>query len=449
MTNSDLLVAPVQANAKWQVGEEVEPSRLRQATSLSQGQTLTVTEGETMFFSNVPELVKKEGFMTRVDNVISQTGNTRVLSSHFNLLVARQKGREYSLPAKMGIVFVNNTHRTVDIVAKKLANGTSKLPDGTRIYANDLAPMIPGETLEVYYGTELGNVILANYFKDNQGERLWQTIEPGQKSWLYDEVGIHGWQMIMGDFVFKDHHTGEILNLHNLSAGEAIGVCSFVAKRNTDLDAFYRLHQNKILEQADNEAFHMRGLINQGINRQVTLKYNSRSDQIKSITFNTALNARAHDPAQPGYEPTKFTNDLTYGYDDYARISSYGHGEGAFVQNNGSYGALYHVTLHITGPTAIALQGNVPKGQGLGYVDLYNQFLTVALDNTPEPVKTVRIVDPHYFSYYENPSQLRELGYGQIVYTLDEERERTYHLTIGLAPNAYGPYKIFLLPIDK
>ncbi|MTV48750.1 hypothetical protein GJ688_07120 [Heliobacillus mobilis] len=435
----------------WSVGDEVPPEVFAKAESLSAGKKLDIVPGQTMFFSNVPEMVKEPGIMTRVDNCLSKSGDVRLLYSHFNLLIDYSGKNIRNVPAQMGVAIVNRTQRVVDVYYKRLANGISRKLDGTRIYEDDLAPMKPGETIPVYYGTQLGNVVFANYLKQNPQEQLWSSLKPGEKSWIYDKVGIHGWAIMMGDFVFRDHATGQLLTLDNIRAGEAIGIRSFVAPIGEDLDAFYQANDkpNSILNQAPEEAFHMRGLITDGITRKMTLPYNSQKDGLKTLTLNSALDAQAVDPSLPGFEPAKFQNDLTSGTDEYGSKNSKGQIQPLPVQNNGSYGAMYEVTLNITGPTAIAIQGSAPHSPGLAYVDLYNQFITAGLDSDPENVRTVRLVDPNYFEYYSHPQKLRPLGYGSVFYVLPEKGRHTHTLHIGLAPNSYAPFKVVLMPLNK
>lgn len=175
----------------WQIGEEIPVSLLEGAGSLSEGQALELDQKTNLFFSNMPELPKYPGLLARSDNVVSKSGYTRIMYSHFNLLIDYIDDKAINVPGKIGVVFTNHTKRKVDILYTRMAHGVSVLPDGRRLYTKDQAPLKPGSEEPYYYGTELGNVILADFYKSNpeENEVLWQTLAPGEKAWLYDSVG--------------------------------------------------------------------------------------------------------------------------------------------------------------------------------------------------------------------------------------------------------------------
>ena len=454
----------------WREGDFVSPETFSGAASLSAGVKLELDMGKNLFFSNVPEFPGNPGILARADNVVSKSGDVRVLYSHCNNLTDYSTLPYQVIPAKIGLIFINQTPRTVDVYKKRFASGVSRMVDGRQYYVGDSAPARPGSKGRIYYGTYLGNVVLAKFFASNPTEReqYWTSIAPGGRAWLFDGVGPGGWAIGMGDFVFRDGVTGEGITTGTLSPGEGIGVRCFISRNDMDLDTFYKAtdHPAAVLNQSANEHLHMRGLYTggifpnspdgEGVTRKKAFNYDSSSDGKKTITLNAKQKYQNLNPAAPFYEPTMFLNDiLRNGFDAYGRVEN-DEVISLAAENNGSYGADYEFTLTIKGPAAIAVQGCVPLPGSWDTrvwerppVDLYNQFLTTMLDAAPENVRTLRLVDPHYFDYYTGFEKLGPLGSGKVAYVFPGPEEKTHVLKLALPANGYGPYKVMLMPLEK
>ncbi|MDD4587777.1 MAG: hypothetical protein PHC60_05270 [Heliobacteriaceae bacterium] len=435
-----------------QPGDLVPAEVFAGAGSLSAGTVLTVDREKNLFFSNLPEMPTEPGILARVDNVVSPGGIVRVLYCHFNLLIDYQAEPYRNISANIGVVFVNNTNRTLDVCYTRLANGVNRNVTGRVIHPDDLAPPQPGGDREpVYFGSQLGNAVLAGFFAGNPGgrEQLWATIAPGGKTWFYDAVGPRSWAIGMGDFLFRDHATGELITTAVLAPDEQIGIRSFISRDDADLAAFYGATDcfSGVLGRDNHDPYHMRGLFT-GVTRSRTFDYDSRIDGCRTITVAVPLKAQATDPERPYYAPDMFVNDFfREGIDPCGRLEN-GCPVAMPAGNNGSYGADWEFVLHLKGPVAIAVQGAVPLPGVLikPFPDMYNQFLTVMLDEAPENLRTLRIADPAYREYYADFSQLGPLGAGRVAYVLPGEGEKTHVLKLALPPNGYGPFKIMLMP---
>ncbi|MCW2278254.1 hypothetical protein [Heliophilum fasciatum] len=448
--DSEVAAVKKEATGLWQVGDEVPPELFTQGASLSAGSTLETVPGQSLFLSQVPVKPQKPGILTRVDNVISKSGDLRVLYAHYNALA--DYGKEVkNISAQMGLVFVNNTRRTVDVYYKRLGKGVNRLSDGTRLYLEDMKPLTPGETIPEFTGSQLGNIVMSHFLKPAPEEKLWGTMNPGGRVWLYEQTGPQGWAIIMGDFVFRDRQTGEVLTLDRLKAGEQIGIRSFIARSNTDLEQFFtQMTTPSAVLTSDQSTYHQRGLITEGITRKKSFTYNAANDGVQTITIGSAFDAQRDDPAKPNYDPTKFSNDAMQGADAYGFILK-NQAKPRKTENNGAYGAIYEFTLTMEGPTALAIQGSVAPADNpkIADVDIYNQFITASCDEGEENIRTVRISDPKYMEYYRNPDKLRPVGSGKVLYVFPDEGTQTHVIRIGLAPNSQGPWKLALVPLKR
>ncbi|QGG47118.1 ankyrin repeat domain-containing protein [Heliorestis convoluta] len=452
------------AEARWKEGDLLPERVFASAQSLSAGQVLEIEGGKNLFFSNAPEMPTMPGILARADNVISKSGEVRILYSHFNMLIDYSTSKPVNVPAQIGVYFVNDTSRSLDIYYKRLGKGVSKTVDGKMLYIEDRAPQRPGIDTALYYGTELGNKVVADFFASyRQQERLFATVAPGQIAWLSDQVGPLGWAIGMGDFVFRDSHTKEVITLQSLRPGEAVGVRSFIARHSFDLRDFFRDKNNpaSVLTLGAGEHLHMRGLFAdsisangvhvEGVSRRKTFTYDSYDDGPQSITVGAHYRMQHLEPAREHYVPTIFANDiLRNGVDSYGYVQN-GQAVAVKAMNNGSYGTDYDFTFQITGPTVIALQEAKPlhADGSKPFVDMYNQFLTVMLDDDPSQIRTLHFKDPNYHLYYSNFERLQPLGKVKVAYVLDDVGTRNHRLRVMLPPNSYGPFQILLLPLEE
>lgn len=450
----------------WREGDEVPPAFLADARSLSAGQMLDLDFDRHLVFSNVPEMPSDPGVLCRVDNAVSPRGETRVLFSHFNMLIDWMRRPLANVPAMVGFVVVNDTGRPVEVGYLRGATGISRHVDGTLLFTGDRSPLDPDDpsTAGKYYGTEVGNRVIRDWYLsglDGRIKPLGTMPGRGDRVWVTVPVGARGWAAGMYDLVFVDARTKQRITTHSLQPGEAIGVRTFIAYLEADLEAFYRRSDNAaaILNRAGHERWHMRGLFAGGVyasspdgeavSKGKRLSYNTYRDGKRGF----AAAANAHDlsghAGSPGRTKDVFINDyLRNGYDAYGRIDSLGRAHPEAGINTGSYGADYTFDLEITGPSALIVQGALDEGRR-PFVDLYNQFLTAFLDDDPERLVTVQIKDQNYERYYMDFEALGPLGRGKVLYTFPQEGTSRHTLRFVLPPNAYGPVRFYLVPLAK
>lgn len=421
-------------------GQDVPPSLLKDAVSLSARQYLLLDDTYNLFFSNIPEFPTEPGILSRADDVLPASGSIRVLFSHMNLLIDWAGGQPQNMPATVGFTVENKTGRTLDVYAVRGGTAGSRLPDGSMRFVEDAAPVKPGDSEPLYYGSSVGNYVVREfYLSEERGPVNLGRIQPGERLVMSEDVGPRGWAVGIYDLVLVDTSTGQFLGRNDCSEDEMVGLETFIAPLGVDLDNFLgeELRSGQVLSPGHNTSQHMRGLFIPGhypnnpageaVDKSKTINYSAFNRQ--AVSFALA----AKDVG--GSESDAFANDLMLnGFDPFSL--------GVKGVNQGNYGAVYTINLELTGPVALIFQGSPQTG----FVDVYNQINTVWLDGT---VKTVSIKDPNYDQYYTEFEALREPGYGQVIGVFPSDGKHEHLLRFMLAPNSYGPVRFYLLPLGQ
>ncbi|MGI6492313.1 MAG: hypothetical protein ACOX0T_07860 [Pelotomaculum sp.] len=421
-------------------GQEVSPHMLKGAVSLSAGQQLLLDNTYNLFLSNLPEFPTDPGILAWADDALSMNGAVRVLFSHMNLLIDYSNDEPRNVAAQVGFTLENRTWRTLDIYAPRGSLACSVAPDGTRLFLEDAAPLVPGRSEPEYYGSAVGNHMIRQFYLSEEGGMVHLgRIQPGCRLIISEDVGPRGWAVGMYDLIVVDTATGQPLNPDSCSEAEKVGLATFIAPSGADLDYFIaeRLSKGLVLPPGEYLRHHMRGLFVPGsypnnpageaTSKYFTINYSAGSGQIAGFALAAANGGEE--------EPDVFVNDLMLNGIDSAMPQVKG-------VNQGNYGAGYTIKLSLTGPVALVMQGATQTG----FVDVYNQINTVWLDGV---VKTVVIKDPNYDLYYMDFDSLREPGYGKVIGVFDTPGPHEHVLRFSLAPNSYGPVRFFLLPLSQ
>lgn len=434
------------------LGQEVAPDLLAPAVSLSAGQKLLLDDTYNLFFSNVPEMPADPGILCRADDVLPPSGMVRVLLSHLNLLIDWDSYG--NIQACAGFAVENRTSRRLDIYAVRGAMVVSRAPDGTYIFLEDAAPVRPGESEPLYYGSAVGNYVVQQWFlSETRPPEFLGTAPPGGRVIVSAEVGPRGWVAGLYDLKFVDAETGWQVGKGNLSEGEEVGIETFIAPLEYDINSFLdELMENEaVLPLAANDRLHMRGLFRPGyypdnpdgeaVSKIFTVTYSADVGWPVSFALAAGENDQCINPAGPNYTADVFLNDrLRNGYDPAD--------EDKKGVNGGNYGVGYTVFLQLSGPAALVLQGALHKGADTdsAFIDLYNQILTFWLDGR---VSTIQFRDPQYDLYYKNISALRPLGQGRVIGIFPNQGRHDHLLRFSLPPNCYGPVRFYLLPLKE
>lgn len=446
----DQMLAP--QPAKYTAGQDLLPEDLARSVSLSAGQKLALDDTYCLFFSNVPEMPILPGVLCHVDDVLPPSGLVRVLFSHMNLLIDWTRSPLSNLPATVGFAVENRTGRNLEMYAVRGAMGTSMTPGGEQLFKEDEAPLRPGDSESLYFGSAVGNYIVQQWFlSEDSPPVLLGKSPPGGRMVVSGSVGPRGWIAGMYDLKFVDADTGMAVGKDDLAAGESVGLKTFLAPLEADPDDFLDQEENRgrVLSLRNNDLLNMRGLFIPGsypdnphgeaVSKGFTVNYNAGGGKAASFALAAGECDQGEDPAGENYVPDVFLNDrMRNGFDPYAR--------GIKAVNGGNYGVEYTVALNITGPVALVLQGAAHQGV-LGqeaYIDLYNQILTVWIDGK---VNTIQIRDPNYEKFYTDFSALRPPGYGRVIAVFNQQGGHHHLLRFTLPPNGYGPVRFFLLPM--
>jgi len=420
--------------------QEVSPQLLKNAVSLSAGQNLLLDDTYNLLFSNIPEFPTEPGIISRADDVLPPSGSVRILFSHMNLLIDWSSSETQNMPATVGFAVENNTGRTLDIYAVRGSMAASRATDGSKLFIADAAPVIPGDSEPLYYGSAVGNYVVREFYlsEDRAPVNLGRAL-PGERLIVSEEVGPTGWAVGIYDLALVDTATGQYLGRSGCSEEEKVGLETFIAPLEVDLDYFLeeQLRSGQVLSPGQNENQHMRGLFVPGnypnnpageaVAKSFTINYSALDCQKASFALAAA---DAGDS-----ESDIFANDLMLnGFDPSA--------PGVKGVNRGNYGAGYTIKLELTGPVALVFQGGLQSG----FVDVYNQIYTVWLDGT---VKNVSIRDPNYDKYYKEFAALRGPGYGQVIGVFPTSGSHEHLLRFILPPNSYGPVRFYLLPLGQ
>ncbi|MFZ5633152.1 MAG: hypothetical protein ACOY40_09930 [Bacillota bacterium] len=439
---------------KYTVGQELPPEALFPAVSLSAGQKLDLDDTYYLFFSNVPEMPTEPGILCRVDDVLSPSGMVRVLFSHMNLLIDWTRRPLANLPATAGFAVENRTGRKLDVYAVRGAMAASRSPDGQYNFVEDAAPVRPGDSEPLYFGTAVGNYMVQQWFlSENRPPEILGSIPPGGRVVVSGDVGPRGWITGMYDLKFVDSDTGRQVGKGDLAPGESVGIKTFLAPPGADLNSFIDQaeRQGGVLPLRRNDMKHMRGLFKPGsypdnpqgeaVSKRFTVNYSSAGGRAASFALAAGENDQGEDPGAPGYVADVFVNDrMRNGFDPFGRDKK--------GVNGGNYGVDYAIDLNLTGPVALVAQGalgdETPTQEA--FIDLHNQILTFRLDGM---VKTVFFRDPNYDKFYTDFSLLRPHGYGRVIAVYPERGEHHHILRFTLPPNSYGPVRFYLLPMGQ
>ncbi|MCL6611221.1 MAG: hypothetical protein K6T66_06750 [Peptococcaceae bacterium] len=443
---------PVPGVPRFTVGQEVPPETLAGAVSLSAGKNLALDDTYYLFFSNVPEMPTEPGILCRVDDVLSPSGMVRVLFSHMNLLIDWTRRPLANVPATAGFAVENHTGRKLDVYAVRGALEASRAPDGTHLFLEDAAPVRPGDTEPLYFGTAVGNYMVQQWFlSENRPPVLLGSMPPGGRVVVSGDVGPRGWITGMYDLKFVDSATGSQVAKGDLAAGESVGIKTFLAHLGADLDSFLDRETGKgaVQPPRKNDLKHMRGLFIPGsypdnppgeaVSKRFTVYYAAAGGRAASFALAAGESDQGEDPEKPGYVADVFLNDrLRNGFDPFAG--------GIRGVNGGNYGVDYTIDLCLAGPVALVLQGalgdETPTQEA--FIDLHNQILTYRLDGV---VRTIFLRDPNYDQFYANFSLLRPHGYGRVIAVYQEQGYHRHTLRFTLPPNSYGPVRFYLLPL--
>ncbi len=443
---------PSRVESRYVLGQEVPPEELAGAVSLSAGKKLELDDTYYLFFSNVPEMPVDPGILCRVDDVISPSGMVRVLFSHMNLLIDWSRHPLANLPATAGFAVENRTGRDLDVYAVRGAIGSNRAPGGEYLFLEDAAPVRPGDSEPLYFGSAVGNYVVQQWFlSENRPPVLLGRIPAGGRKLVSGDVGPRGWIAGMYDLKFVDPATGRTVGRGDLKAGESVGIKTFLAHLYTDLNGFIdrETGQGKVLPLRRNDLVHMRGLfvpgsypdnpLGEAVSKRFTVNYSAAVGGAASFALAAGEEDQGENPAAPCYVPDVFLNDrMRNGFDPYAREKK--------GVNGGNYGVDYTVDLYLNGPAALVVQGAVHPGMcgQEAFIDLYNQILTFWLDGR---VSTVQIRDPNYDKFYTDFSALRPAGYGRVIAIFTEQGDHHHVLRFTLPPNGYGPVRFYLLPL--
>lgn len=445
LAGRELPLAPCQGRqaADYIPGQDLPPELLAGAESLSARQELQLEDSIYLFFSNVPEFPTEAGLLCRVEDVLSPSGKVRVFLSHMNLLIDWKSRPVKNLPAAVGFCVENRTSRTLDVYAERGALEINRDAAGRPLFYEDAAPVPPGRSEPQYYGSAVGNYTVAQWFRSaNEQPVLLGRTPPGGRVTVSRVVGPRGWITGIYDLIFVDAATGRQLGSGDLAPGERVGLKTFLAPAGANLNTF--LNRSKPLPPRSNDLAHMRGLFRPGsypdnprgeaVSKKFTVDYDAGSGKAASFALAAGEYDQGEDPKAPGYVADIFLNDrMRNGFDPY--------GNGKKGVNGGNYGVDYTVELNLRGPAALAVQGAVQPG--ISSVDLYNQILTVWLDDR---VSTIMIRDPNYEKFYTDFNALRPQGYGRVLAVFREEGNHKHVLRFTLPPNGYGPVRFYLLP---
>lgn len=441
------------APTDFTVGQDVPPHWVASAVSLSAGQKLLLDDKYSLFFSNIPEMPTEPGILLDVNNVLSSSGLVRVLFSHLNLLIDWTQDHPQNIPATAGFAVENHTARELEVYALKSAIGVSRAPDGTKLFLEDAAPVRPGESEPLYYGSAVGNYTVCQWFLSEEKPPVHLgRVAPGSRIIVSETVGPRGWITGIYDLKFIDAATGVQIGKENLAEGESVGIKSFIAPAECDPGSFLDEYSGYcLLPPAGNDRLHMRGLFVAGsyednpggeaVSKSFTVSYNVREGQSAGFTLAAGENDQCSDPKAPGYVPDVFLNDRMRNGFDPANPGKQG-------LNGGNYGIDYTVALQLTGPVALAVQGATHSDSrgNPEFVDMYNQILTFWLDGR---VRTIQIKDPNYERYYMDTVAMRPPGYGKVIGVFPETGRHDHLLRFTLPPNGYGPVRFYLLPLKE
>lgn len=438
---------------KYTVGQEVSPGVLSPSVSLSAGQRLELDDTYYLFFSNVPEMPTEPGILCRIDDVMSPSGMVRVLYSHMNLLIDWSRRPLGNLPAKAGFSVENRTGRKIDVYAVRGAMAASRAPDGTYLFTEDAAPVRPGDAEPLYFGTAVGNYMVQQWYRsEEKPPALLGSISPGGRTVISGAVGPRGWITGMYDLKFVDSETGRQLKKADLAPGESVGLRTFLAPLDADLNSFLDREEKggRLVPLLQNDRKHMRGLFKPGsypdnphgeaVSKRFTINYDAACAKAAGFALAAGENDQCEDPFVSRFVPDVFLNDrMRNGVDPY--------GGGKKGVNGGNYGVDYTINLKIKGPVALVAQGALGDKEPTrdSFIDLYNQMLTFRLDGT---VQTIFLRDPNYDKFYTDFSLLRPHGYGRVIAVYPREGEHSHVLEFTLPPNGYGPVRFYLLPLN-
>lgn len=436
----------------YEVGQDVSPDVLSGAVSLSAGQKLILDDTYYLFFSNVPEMPTEPGILCRVDDVLSPSGVVRVLFSHMNLLIDWTKSPIENMPATAGFSVDNRTGRRLEVYAVRSAIGASRAPDGEYNFLEDAAPVRPGDSEPLYFGSAVGNWVVQQWFISGSRQPVHLgTASPGGRVIVSGDVGRRGWIAGIYDLKFVDAQTGLTVGKGDLKAGESVGIRSFITPLHTDLRHFLDQQERmgRVLPLRRNDMVHMRGLFVPGsypdnpsgeaVSKRFDITYDAAGGKTAGFALAAGENDQGEDPSAPYYTADVFLNDrVRNGIDPYSRDSK--------GVNGGNYGIDYTISLNLKGPAAIVLQGaSHPDARSHeAFIDLYNQILTFSLDGK---VSTVQMRDPNYDNYYKDYSSLRPPGYGRVIAVYPDRGSHSHVLRFTLPPNGYGPVRFYLLPL--
>ncbi len=450
----DLLPEPerkIQAPS-YVIGQDVPPNVLTPAVSLSAGQLLELDDTYNLFFSNIPEMPIEEEILCRVDDVLSPSGMVRVLFSHLNLLIDWTVSPEKNLPATAGFSVDNGTRRWLEVYAIRHSLSASRNVDGEYQFLEDEAPVRPGDSEPLYFGTAVGNWVVQQWFlSGSRPPVLLGRMPPGGRIVVKGEVGRRGWIAGIYDLKFVDARTEKVVGKKDFQPGEAVGIKSFIATLDTDIDTFLnsQAESGRVLPLRANDMVHMRGLFIPGIypdnprgeavSKRFSVSYDAGGGNAVSFALAAGENDQGEDPSAPCYTPDVFLNDcMRNGYDPST--------VGIKGVNGGNYGVDYTVNLDLKGPVALVLQGaSHPNARdNEAFIDLYNQIITYQTD---DKVRTIMMRDPNYKKYYTDHSSLLPPGYGKVVEVYPDQGRHRHTLRFTLPPNGYGPVRFYLLPL--
>ncbi|MFZ5644436.1 MAG: hypothetical protein ACOY46_12680 [Bacillota bacterium] len=433
----------------YEIGQEVPPDILKPAISLSAGQKLSLDEKYYLFFSNAPEMPTEPGILFSVEDAMSPSGMVRVLFSHLNLLIDWKSRPIKNISATAGFCVENRTRMKLDIYAERSSIAVNRSPDGRMLFLEDAAPVKPGEKAPQYYGSAVGNWMVQQWFLSEKKQPvLVGRVHPGERAIISGDVGPRGWITGIYDLKFYDSATGLQVGKLDFKTGEKIGIKTFIAPVNTDLNAFLDKmgKQGKVLPPGKNDRMRMRGLFIPGkyednpsgeaITKKYDIYYDSSNGNASSFALAAGEYDQCRDSETPYYVSDVFQNDnLRNGFDPGDRSAK--------GVNGGNYGVEYIVNLNINGPAALVAQGAVRSGP-TGEIDMHNQILTFELDGK---VNTIQIKDPNFNKFYSDRSVLRPIGYGKVVAVFPEKGKTHHLLRFTLPPNGYGPVRFYLMPM--
>lgn len=443
--------------------------QVAQSRSISKNELLEF-DGRALVLSNSPEFVHGPGIMCRVDNAVSENGKVRVFYSHLNLLT-NPSNPEENVPAKIGFVMANQTGRKIDVMYERKALVHSIDSNGKTLIEPNPTPKNPANGSQNDYGGRPGMELVKQWMESGiktKEPQLLVTLAPGEKNFIYETVGKRGWGMGMFDLVLVDHDTKKPVIRKELPANEGFLVQVFAAPENADVQQFYVKSQTeKMYLPGDNvisgASFHHRGLFlpgvypsapkGEGVTRYKTVTYDPAKDGNVNMQVHNSFRHQYQQPDKPFYMPEMYQNDtMKNGVDDYGvkEINGKKTVEKMVGQDNGEYGADYIFTLHLKGPTQIAIQaaGWNLSDDTKAPVDIYDQFFAVEWDQ--KEVQTVHIKDPNIERYYTDFSKLSRPGLVKVIKTIAPGKDgETHTLHVMVSPNGYGPFRIHLMPVEK